>query len=136
MHEVSLMKNLLGVVARAAERGGGGPVRTIHLRIGELSGVNEDALRFAFDVLRRGTVAEGGKLECEIVPLELRCRACGAEFCPRELVFICPACQSAEIDVKTGREMEVDYIDVDDGADRVIESQQESGTERKRCPDA
>jgi len=119
MHEVSLMKNLLGVVAGAAGREGGGPVRTIHLRIGELSGVNEDALRFAFDVLSRGTIAEGGTLECEIIPLAARCRECGAEFHPRDLVFLCPSCGGADIEVITGREMEVDYICIDDGTERV-----------------
>lgn len=119
MHEVSLMKNLLGVVAGAAGREGGGPVRTIHLRIGELSGVNEDALRFAFDVLSRGTIAEGGTLECEIIPLAARCRACGAEFHPRDLVFLCQSCGDADIEVMTGREMEVDYICIDDGTERV-----------------
>ncbi len=136
MHEVSLMENLLNVVASAAGREGGGTVRTIHLRIGELSGVNEDALRFAFDVLSRGTVAEGGTLECEKVPLTARCRSCGAEFSPQEFVFFCPSCDSSEIDVKTGREMEVDYIYMDDEADRDVGSQPKPGIERKQCPDA
>lgn len=130
------MTNLLDVVAGAAEREGGGPVRTIHLRIGELSGVNEDALRFAFDVLSRGTVAEGGTLECETVPLVARCRSCGNEFSPQELAFFCPSCDGSEIDIITGREMEVDYISMDDEADRDVESQSKRGTERKRCPDA
>lgn len=114
MHEVSLMRNLLAVVEDAAARDGGGAVRTIHLRIGELSGVSVDALRFAFEVLSSGTVAEGGTLECDIVPLSVQCKDCGEEFHPRELVFRCPACGSAVIDIRAGREMEVDYIEIDD----------------------
>ena len=129
MHEVSLMKNMLEMVTRAAEREGGGPVRTIHLRIGELSGVNEDALRFAFEVLSRGTVAEGGALEFETVPVVARCRECTAEFRPRDLVFFCPACNGSDIEIVTGREMEVDYINIDDDADS---SHSEREIERKR----
>jgi hydrogenase nickel incorporation protein HypA/HybF len=115
MHEVSIMKNLIGTVEKAAEREGGGPVRTIHLRIGELSGVSVDALNFAFEVLSKGTVADGGVLEYEIVPLVVRCRDCGAEFHPQELVFRCTSCGSTELDVKSGREMEVDYIYIENG---------------------
>jgi hydrogenase nickel incorporation protein HypA/HybF len=118
MHEVSLMRNLLAVVEDAAAREGRCSVRKIHLRIGELSGVSVEALRFAFEVLSSGTVAEGGTLEYEIVPLSVQCRDCGDEFHPRELVFRCPVCGSAVLDIKAGREMEVDYINVEDDEDQ------------------
>jgi hydrogenase nickel incorporation protein HypA/HybF len=117
MHEVSLMRNLLAVVERAADGEGARPVRSIHLRIGEMAGVSADALLFAFDVLSRGTVAEGGTLEYEIVPLAARCRTCGAGFCPAEYSFACPSCGSGDTEITAGREMEIDYICVDDGPD-------------------
>ena len=117
MHEVSLMKNLLAIVERAALGEGAGPVRVIHLKIGEMTGVNSDALQFAFECLSRGTAAEGGRLEFEQVPLLLRCTSCAALSSPKECIFTCGACGSAEIEILTGREMEVDYILVgeDDG---------------------
>ena len=114
MHEVSLMTNLLGIVERAASAECRGPVRVIHLKIGEMSGVSPDAMRFAFEVLSRGTAAEGGTLEIERVPVRVRCAGCGAESSPRELVFRCESCGSGEIEILTGREMEVDYILVGD----------------------
>jgi len=114
MHEVSLMKNLLMTVEAARDREGGGPVQVIHLRIGEMSGVSTDALSFAFEVLSKGTAAEGGRLEFERVPLRARCRECGIEFHPDEFVFRCAACGSPELDILAGREMEVDYILLDD----------------------
>ncbi len=114
MHEVSLMKNLLRTVEGVASAEGEKPVQVIHLRIGEMSGVSIDALSFAFDVLSKGTIAEGGRLEFERVPLRARCRECGEEFHPEEFVFRCAACGSPEIDILSGREMEVDYIMLDD----------------------
>jgi hydrogenase nickel incorporation protein HypA/HybF len=108
------MKNLLRAVEDAAAREGGGPVQVIHLRIGEMSGVNTDALSFAFEVLSKSTAAEGGRLEFERVPLRVRCRECGAEFHPDEFVFRCKGCGSPEIEILGGREMEVDYILLDD----------------------
>ena len=114
MHEVSLMKNLLRMVEETRIREGGGLVKVIHLRIGEMSGVNTDALSFAFEVLSEGTAAEGGRLEFEKVSLRARCRECGAEFHPDEFVFRCGSCGSPEIEILAGREMEVDYILLDD----------------------
>ena len=108
------MKNLLRTVEGAASAEGGKQVQVIHLRIGEMSGVNTDALSFAFEVLSKGTVAEGGRLDFERVPLRARCRECANEFHPEEFVFRCMSCGSPEIDIVSGREMEVDYIMLDD----------------------
>lgn len=108
------MKNLLRTVEAASAREGGGPVKVIHLRIGEMSGVNIDALSFAFEVLSKGTAAEGGRLEFESVPLLACCRECSAEFHPDEFVFRCEKCGSPELEIRAGREMEVDYILLDD----------------------
>jgi len=116
VHETSLMKNLLAIVDRAAGVEGNGPVRVVHLRIGEMAGVSEDALRFAFDVMAKGTAAEGASLDVEKVPLQIRCAACGANSNPSDFVFICPACGSCDIEILAGREMEVDYILVGDRA--------------------
>ena len=116
MHEISLMKNLLAIVDRAARAEGNGPVRAVHLRIGEMAGVSEDALRFAFDVMSKGTAAEGASLGVERVPLLVRCTVCGANSSPSDFIFVCPACGSRDIEILAGREMEVDYILVGDSA--------------------
>jgi hydrogenase nickel incorporation protein HypA/HybF len=114
MHEVSLMQNLLDVVSATARREKAEHVDLIHLRIGEMAGVNVESLAFAFEILSKGTEAEGGRLECETVALRARCSSCGADFRPEELVFRCPACRSAEIELTAGREMEIDYILLDE----------------------
>jgi hydrogenase nickel incorporation protein HypA/HybF len=114
VHEASLMKNLLGIVDQAARAEGNRPVRVVHLRIGEMAGVSEDALRFAFDVMAKGTAAEGASLGVEKVPLRIRCAGCGADSNPSDFVFICPVCGSCDIEIIAGREMEVDYILVGD----------------------
>jgi hydrogenase nickel incorporation protein HypA/HybF len=108
------MKNLLAIVERSARDEGADRVRLVHLRIGELAGVSADALRFAFEVMSKGTAAEGGTLEIEHVPLGVRCAGCGKTSTPRDFVFRCPACGSTEIEIVTGREMEVDYIEAGD----------------------
>jgi hydrogenase nickel incorporation protein HypA/HybF len=108
------MKNLLDTVERVASDEGSDHVDVVHLRIGGMSGVNSDALQFAFEVLSKGTVAEKGRLEIDHVPIKIRCSACGAEAHAEDYVFLCPSCQSSEIEIVSGRELEIDYILVDE----------------------
>ncbi len=108
------MQELLNVVKGAAQDQGGKEVTKIHLKIGEMAGVNIESLRFAFEVLSRGTVAEDALLEFEDVPLKMRCRSCNLEFTPVEFTFRCSGCSGTDIEILAGREMCVDYILVDD----------------------
>ena len=108
------MENLLAVVEKAAEREGSDHVDVIHLRLGEMSGVNIDSLKFAFEVLSKGTVAEKGRLEFEQVPLVIVCNECNYESSPESLIFRCAKCGSASMELISGREMEIDYILVDE----------------------
>lgn len=114
MHEVSIMQNLLRVVEKTVEKEGGSRVDEIHLKIGEMSGVNVESLRFAFEVLSKGTPADGGRLDVENVPLHARCRDCSHEFHPEEYTFRCPKCGGTGIEIISGREMEIDYILIDE----------------------
>jgi len=114
MHEVSVMRNLLDIVGKTAEHEDAEKVDVIHLRIGEMAGINYDSLQFAFEILSKGTKAEGGRLEYEKVALSAACADCSHEFSPEELVFRCPECGSGRVDIIAGREMEVDYILLDE----------------------
>ena len=108
------MRNLLDIVEATADREGAEKINVIHLRIGEMAGINYESLKFAFEILSKGTRAEGGRLEYEKVDLRVTCAECSHEFSPEELVFRCPECGSGRIDIISGREMEVDYILLDE----------------------
>jgi hydrogenase nickel incorporation protein HypA/HybF len=114
MHEVSVMHNLLDIVEKTAAREGAEKVDVIHLRIGEMAGINYDSLEFAFEILSKGTRAEGARLEYVRVDLMGKCAECSHEFSPEELVFRCSECGSGRVDIIAGREMEVDYILLDE----------------------
>ena len=64
MHESGLMQSA-DLAADYARRAGAGDIRRVVLRVGALSGVEPDALRFAFESLAPGTPAAGAALELE-----------------------------------------------------------------------
>jgi hydrogenase nickel incorporation protein HypA/HybF len=125
MHELSISSAIVNtVVKHAAER----PVNAVKLRVGALRQVVPGSLAFYFEIVARGTVCEGAELELELVPALLRCPACVGEWDPAPEpaldgvlipAFRCPTCGSAGAETLTGDELEVESIEVSEGASGV-----------------
>ena len=111
MHELGLMTNLLESAAAAA---GGEPVRAIRVRVGPLSGVVVEALRFAFEALSPGTAARGARLDIEETAIAFRCPRCGAEYATPVGSYQCPSCGSPDGELRGGNELELVSIEVPD----------------------
>jgi hydrogenase nickel incorporation protein HypA/HybF len=113
MHEAGIAASILEIAEQEARRRPGAGVRVIKLRLGEMTGVDRSALDFAFECLRVGTLAEYAELEVERVPLSGVCD-CGWTGVPQQTYCLaCPQCQMP-VTVLSGREMQVEYIEVDD----------------------
>ena len=106
MHELSLASAIVDTVERHA---GDRPVRAITLRVGALRQVVPDSLELYIEIVGRGTVCEGARIEIEIVPARLAC--CGAEWEPPS--FRCPACGGGGA-VVAGDEFLVESIQVEE----------------------
>ena len=115
MHELGVAERLLEIVEQEARPYAGARVRRISLRIGRLSAVVPDALRFAFDAITRGGMAEGAVLEIEEVPLSIRCHVCAEAFTTDDPFMICPRCGAADVELVSGRELEIRSMEICDG---------------------
>ena len=85
-------------------------VTVVRLRIGRFSGVQPEALRFAWGVLCKGTDLEPAELEIEEVPIHLRCRQCESEYAADPDDLSCPLCESLEFELLSGREMDLHLV--------------------------
>ncbi len=112
MHEVSLMADTLDIAIEHTKRQGGYKIHWLKMRIGELSGVVPAALEFAFDVVTKGTIAEGARLEIELVPVICYCSKCQQKFQPVDLFYECPQCQEISTDIQQGKEIELTSLEV------------------------
>jgi hydrogenase nickel incorporation protein HypA/HybF len=108
VHELALTES---VVASVAQRLPGATIRCVHLDIGALSGVAADSVRFCFDLATHGTRLEGAMLEITHIPGRCRCRSCGAEFEPEDLLLLC-CCGSADVAVISGQEFTIASVQV------------------------
>jgi len=113
MHELSIATNVVEIASRHVAEHGGGRVAAVTLRIGRLSCVHEDALRFSFELVREGTPLAAAELRIVAVPVSIWCPTCAAE---RELPgiqrFACPACGTPSAEIRAGRELDLDSIEL------------------------
>jgi len=81
------------------------------VRVGRLSGVVPDAMRFCFDLVTEQTPLAGARLVIEEPDGQAHCRACGADFPLSDLILLCQ-CGSADVEVTAGRELAVASVEV------------------------
>jgi hydrogenase nickel incorporation protein HypA/HybF len=108
MHELAITQSVIEAVC---ERAGARPVGSVRVRVGALTAVVPEAMRFCFELAAEGTVAEGARLDIERCPAVARCRSCGAEFGVPDLILLC-VCGSADVEVTAGRELEILSMEV------------------------
>ena len=112
MHEAGLAQTALEIAAAKAAERGATRVHRLTLRVGDLSGVVPEALRFALEALSPGTAAEGAAFDIEVVPVECHCHACDRPFRPADVVYACPACGTLSGDVRRGHDLELVSMEV------------------------
>ena len=78
-----------------------------------MSGVVPDLLESAFEIYKRGTLAESARLEIVRVPVRVRCPDCGGESMREDSDFSCTACGSRRVEIVEGRELIVETIDLE-----------------------
>lgn len=76
MHEYSIVASLIDRVQQEAAPYPSARVHRLHVKIGELSGVELDLLKTAFDTFRERTICDGAELSIHTVTPEWACPAC------------------------------------------------------------
>ncbi|HKS76761.1 MAG TPA: hydrogenase maturation nickel metallochaperone HypA [Terriglobales bacterium] len=114
MHEMGIANSVIEGVRREMRRYPASVASKVGVKIGELTAIDPEALRFCFEAMLRDTDLAGLRLEIEICPRRHRCRACGNQFVVENYEFRCPLCGNAESECVSGDELELAYIEVED----------------------
>ena len=112
MHELSLAQNIVDIVHQYVPAKQSNTVKSVKLRIGELSGVVAESLEFCFSAIVAGTPLRGTTLDIERTPFALRCKTCGHSFTNEYGEVTCPNCFSNATEVVSGTEMRVVEIEL------------------------
>lgn len=111
MHEMSIAQSIVDIILQESGNHNVNRVLSVALKVGELSAVEIESLRFCFELVTKGTSAEGARLDIERVQVTCRCQDCGANFKVQELVFSCPSCQGVRVEMLSGRELSVESFE-------------------------
>ena len=110
MHEASLVESILKIAQDTAAENHAEKITAIGLKLGDMAGVEIDALNFSFDVLKRNTIAENAVLKINRVPIQAQCNKCGKIFTVASYNFFCPECDGILI-LQSGRELLIEFVD-------------------------
>jgi hydrogenase nickel incorporation protein HypA/HybF len=98
----------------------GARVLEVRLRVGALASVIPESLEFCWGIASEGTPLEGSKLVVNVLPVVIHCVPCGQDA---ELEgvqsFRCPRCGEPCSDMRQGRELEIDSIEIEDGEEKL-----------------
>lgn len=120
MHEISIAGAIIDSVLDAAEKNNARKVKKVFLEIGELTALNPDQLKFIFETITKGTIAEGANYEIQVVKPSINCKKCSyngnIEFFEKLHFFLpvikCPQCNEPDVEIVAGRECCVKKISI------------------------
>lgn len=113
MHEMSLCESVLQVIEQQALAQQFHKVKAVWLEIGALSGVEADAMRFSFEVVMQGSLADQARLEIIHVPGQAWCMPCARDVFVEQLYDECPHCGSHQLQIVGGDQMRIKELEVE-----------------------
>lgn len=112
MHEMSLCEGILQIIEDQARTNHFSSVRRVRLEIGRFAGVEVDALRFGFDVVMKGSVAENAILDIVELPGRAFCFDCAETVAVADRLSPCPSCGGGKLAPSGGDEMRIKDLEV------------------------
>ncbi len=112
MHEMSLCEGILEVIEEEAARQSFQQVKQVVLEIGDLAGVEVEAMRFSFDIVMKGTIADAATLTIVQVPGMAKCDSCHQTVSIKQRFDACPACNHYPLTPLSGEELRIKELEV------------------------
>ncbi len=113
MHEASLALELLKITQGVLAEHGGSRILRVKVAVGELSAVEPELLRYAWEAVTLESPAQGSVLEVEFFPARQVCPTCGpVQRSPGSWLPLCVSC-GAPLRVEGGDELDLLEVEFD-----------------------
>lgn len=113
MHELAITQSILDISRKAAEEHGATRVKSVRIMLGEYSGVVPQCIQYYFDVISKGTVAEGALLDIRRLPVVIHCHGCGRDSTIDKRHIACPLCGNTDLKLLQGREFYIESLEAE-----------------------
>lgn len=105
MHSLSMAQSILQAAFIEAEKCDGRRIKAVSIKVGDETFVEADSLQFCLEAMARGTIAEGARVEIELVGGAAKCSECALVFPIEDHLPICPRCGDVNLEMLTGKEL-------------------------------
>jgi hydrogenase nickel incorporation protein HypA/HybF len=113
MHEFSIIMNVLSIAEESAKNRDAKMVHEIEMDIGNLSGIDFEALEFAMQHTHKNELLAAARLVINKISAKARCKSCNYEFDIDDFFTACPLCGKFNHDIFQGKELKVKAIKID-----------------------
>jgi hydrogenase nickel incorporation protein HypA/HybF len=113
MHEMALAESLIQLVEEEGRKQGFTRVRVVRLEVGAFGAVEPEALRFCFDAVTRGSIAEDAALDIVALPGAGWCLDCARTVAIAERFGACPECGGFHVQMSAGEELRLKELEVE-----------------------
>ena len=113
MHETAIAQDIITIVEETLKNHPESTLKTVRVSIGEMVAIVPDLLQHAYESLIDDTRLAGSRLDIDIIEISAVCMSCKKAIGLKEFEFLCPFCQSSEIEIKTGNEFYVKELCVE-----------------------
>jgi hydrogenase nickel incorporation protein HypA/HybF len=115
VHEVSVALAMVDELRKIAKDNGAKRIVNVKLKIGRMSGIVTDSLKFAFDAVKlEHPFLASAEIAIEEIPLVYKCNECGRSFDTDNMYFpSCPDCDSYNLTLLSGEEQHIENVEIE-----------------------
>ncbi len=107
MHELSIVMSIIDIAQQEAAKEHATAVEEIELDIGTLSGIEMDALDFAWEQAVKETILRGAVKKINRIEGKAKCMDCNIVFPVENYYHGCPVCGEHLLEIIHGKELKV-----------------------------
>jgi hydrogenase nickel incorporation protein HypA/HybF len=114
MHELSVAQNIVEIIRQGIPEPGWKQVVAVRVKIGAVAGIVPDSLKFSFQAITAESALCNARLITEHIPFRVHCRTCNVTTENEDGFAMCNECESTDIQVLSGTELQVVEIELDE----------------------
>ena len=113
MHEMSIAESIVKIALDCAAKENAVRINKLDLSIGTLAGIEFEALEFALEVVKKGSILERAEIVIDKVQAKAKCLECGTGYEAPQVFSKCPECGGYSTQLISGKEMQVRSLVID-----------------------
>ncbi|MCE5339886.1 MAG: hydrogenase maturation nickel metallochaperone HypA [Planctomycetaceae bacterium] len=98
MHEAMVAESIIDSILSQVPNKHGRVIRVV-ISCGQINAINDEAMKFAFDIAAEETICKDAKLKIKHIPLKATCENCSKKFNYDLYDPCCPKCSKNDIKI-------------------------------------